>query len=160
MKALNSKYTRNNQCSGGFLQPLIYVCASEINYVCRGLTSHLTLCKSFQGRFLQVRSPHQQCKSTEGSWDRLQSHQTTSLCYSINCRQLHLGYSQPKGPSVTKTQPAEPISCLEHRATKVQLEQLCVNIPSLLQTNITNQKRPRTLMGRNRLTTTMKMKYM
>jgi len=36
----------------------------------RGLTSHSTLYRSFRGRFLQVRWPNQQCKSTEGQFWR------------------------------------------------------------------------------------------
>jgi len=37
------------------------------SHVCRGLTSHSTLCRSFWGQFLQARWPNQQRQSTEGS---------------------------------------------------------------------------------------------
>jgi len=53
---------------------------------------------------------------------------------------------------VTKTQSAGPISCLEHRATRV-LHCAIVNgavvlmFPLLLQTIISNQMRPRRLRG-------------
>jgi len=86
-------------------------------WLSRGLTSHSTLYRSFRGQFLQVRWPNQQFQSTEGS--RLASEigfkptRTTPLCYNLNCRQPPLSWSQPKGPSVTETQSAGPISCLE-----------------------------------------------
>jgi len=66
-----------------------------------GLTPHSTLYRSFWG-------------------NRLQSHHNHStVLYNMNCRQPPLGQSQRKGPSVTKTQSAGPISCLEHSTTSV-----------------------------------------
>jgi len=89
----------------------------------RSLTSHSTLYKSFRGRFLQVRWPNQQRQSTEGSQFAteisLNPTRTTPPCYNINFRQPPLGCVQHKGPGVTKTQSAGPLSCLEHRATRV-----------------------------------------
>jgi len=67
-------------------------------WVSRGLTSHSThysLYRSFRGRFLQVRWPNQQCKSTEGSQLATEigfnPTRTTPLCYNMNCRQPPLG---------------------------------------------------------------------
>jgi len=53
---------------------------------------------------------------------------------------------------VTKTQSAGPISCLEHRATKVLhcaivTRAAVLMLPLLLQTIISNQMRPRRLRG-------------
>jgi len=122
----------------------------------RGLTSHSTLYRSFRGRFLQVRWPNQQCKSTERSLlaDEIgfNSTRTTPPCYSMNCRQPPLGWSQRKGPSVTITQSAGPISCLEHNTTRV-LHCTIVNTAAVLmlalslQSIISNQMRPRRLRG-------------
>jgi len=63
----------------------------------------------------------QPCESTEESQLATEIGfsltRTTPLCYNMNCRQPPLGYR--KGPSVTKTQSAGPISCLEHSTTRV-----------------------------------------
>jgi len=68
------------------------------------------------------RWPNQQHQNTKGSQFAavisFNATRTTPLCYSMNCRQPPLGYSQRKGPSVTKTQSAGPISCLERCATR------------------------------------------
>jgi len=57
------------------------------------LTSHLTLYRSFLGRFLQARWPNQQRQSTERSQlaTEINPTRTTPPCYSINCRQPPLG---------------------------------------------------------------------
>jgi len=89
--------------------------------------SHSVIYRSFRGRFYrQVKSlrwPNQQRESTEGSQLAAEIGfnftRTTPMCYHMNCRQPPLGLSQRKGPGVTKTQSAGPISCLEHRATRV-----------------------------------------
>jgi len=64
----------------------------------------------------------------------------------MNCRQPPLSLAQRKGPSVTKTQIAKPISCLEHRARRV-LHRIIVTtaamlmFPLLLQSIISRQQR-------------------
>jgi len=77
---------------------------------------------------------------------------TTPPCYNMNCRQPPLGQSQRKGPSVTKTQSAGPISCLEHSTTRVLhctivTRAAMLMFPLLQQSIISNQMRPRRLRG-------------
>jgi len=125
--------------------------------VSRGLTSHSTLYRSFWGRFLQARWPNQQRQSTEGGQLAaevdINPTRTTQLCYNIDSRQPPLGYAQHKGPCATKTQSAGPVSCQQHRAARVlnctivTREPCCVNVPSLLQTNITIGMKLRRLRG-------------
>jgi len=132
------------------------LCPHHSEWVCRGLMSHLTLHSSFRGQFLQVRWPNKQSQSTERSQLATEisfNHtRTTPPCYNMNCRQPPLGYWQHKGPSVTKTQSAGPISCLEHRATRV-LHCTIVTTAAmlmfhlLLQSVISSQKRARRLRG-------------
>jgi len=92
-------------------------------WVHRGLRTHSTLYRLFHGWFLQARWPNQQSQSTEenqlATEISLNHTRITLPCYNINCRQPPLGWAQRMGPSVTKTQFAGPISCLEHRATTV-----------------------------------------
>ena len=69
----------------GFFQTFPYLWSSSrvfktLNWLIeQGLTSHQTHYRSYQGRFLQVIWPNQQCQSTEGSQlvfqVRLESHQ-------------------------------------------------------------------------------------
>jgi len=98
-------------------------CNAQPKWVWVSLTSHSTLYRSFRGRFLQVRWPSQQRQSTEGSQlateISLNPTRTTPLCYNMNCRQPPLGKARCKVSSVTKIQSAGPISCLQHRATRV-----------------------------------------
>jgi len=115
------------------------------------LMSHLTLYRSFRGWFLQARSPNQQRQSTEGSQLTTKigfcPTRTTPPCYNMNHSAPPLGYAQCKGPSVTKTESARCISCIEHCATRALHHSIVTRaavlmFPLLLQTIIINQMRP------------------
>jgi len=66
-----------------------------VKWVCRGLTSHSTLYRSFRGRFLHAGRPNQQCQSTEGSQLATEisfnTSRITQQCYRMNSRQPSLG---------------------------------------------------------------------
>jgi len=117
----------------------------------RGSTSHSTLYRSFRGLFLQVRWPNQQRQSTEGSQLATEigfsPTRITPPRYNMNCRQSF--YAKHSVRVVTKTQSAGPISCLEHRTTRVLHCSIVTRVAVLLfalllQTNI-NQMRPHRL---------------
>jgi len=70
---------------------LYYIQDAYSVWVSRGLTSHSTLYRSFQGRLLHVIWPNQQCQSTEGSQLTTEYH-CTVLQYSrrvYRIRRLH-----------------------------------------------------------------------
>jgi len=82
-----------------------------------------------------------------GHWDMFQSHQIHSTVLQCEPRLPLIGWAQCKGPSVTQTQSAVSVSCLENHATSK-----CCNLHDTvvtratrwysLLTNIINQMKP------------------
>jgi len=81
----------------GTITACAYRCPESTGWVSRGLTSHSTLYRSFQGLFLQARWPNQQCQSTEGNqvateicFNPTRTTQTDSLTVTIKKPSLRL----------------------------------------------------------------------